>query len=273
MEGFGREIIFEDVYLDDYFNELQLNNQNAVEEITLDDLKKHSLQLRNENNQAIEKFSILSSLIFDASLNDEKETFHYTNGKWYKIANEYIEALNQDIARFKSDLNLPPFDKKTEPEYNRDVVKLDPKFLCLDQKLIRLSGETPIEACDFCCVENGQVNLYHIKRSTRSSRLSHLFNQGVVSLELLLKHREEFTNEFLRLIGQESSADSQEYKQMLQNRKLKVVYGIITSLKQSAKPNNLPLFSRISLRHTLETLERWNVDVCYGFIDDKSTGP
>ena len=43
--------------------------------------------------------------------------------------------------------------------------------------------ETTVEPQDILAEESGEVHLIHVKISTRSSSLSHLFNQGANSVE------------------------------------------------------------------------------------------
>ena len=60
------------------------------------------------------------------------------------------------------------------------------------------------------------------------------------------------------------------FKQAVNDGKFHVVFGIITHKEKAAKSENLPLFSRISLRRVMKDLQLMSVKACYGFINDAS---
>jgi uncharacterized protein (TIGR04141 family) len=83
----------------------------------------------------------------------------------------------------------------SECNYNAAIPALMNQFICLDQTDISPAGNTKIEPCDIYTVEedrsasNGHRGvLYYLKISTRSSHLSHLFNQGVNSANSKTRH-------------------------------------------------------------------------------------
>ena len=96
-------------------------------------------------------------------------------------------------------------------------------------------------------IENGGAVLIHIKISTRSSGLSHLFNQGINSIELL-RTSEEAKSKLKNMLPKENM------KNPIDQDKFKVVFGIITAKDKSKKSDNLPIFSRISLMRVIKQL-------------------
>ncbi len=263
--------IFEDVYLDDYFEEIENSGRLDLTTIDLKQLKNQRLELLDDNNVVDRHFSILKSLIYDTNLNGENETFHFSDGNWYRVSTDFVAKLNQDVERIGTQLKLPPYNHENENAFNEDVPNIDSKFTCFDQKLIRLIGETPFEMCDLFCLEKDQVNFYHVKRSTRSAGLSHLFNQGVNSIELMIRVDSCMADKIIPLIQSKTSDFTVEkVSSSLQNRQIKVVFAIV-SKRKDATPKNLPLFSRISLRRAIQILQLMNVDIELGFIEDKSS--
>jgi len=80
----------------------------------------------------------------------------------------------------------------SEENYNSKVAEGNDGLICLDKTDISPSGSTQIEPCDLARLEDDdaatsghRLTMFHIKISTRSSHLSHLFNQGVNSIELI----------------------------------------------------------------------------------------
>lgn len=262
--------ISDDVYLDDYFEEVENSRQLDLTTIDLKDLKNHRLELLDENDFVDSDFSIFKSLIYDTNLNSENETFHFSDGNWYKVSTDFVEKLNLDVERIGTKLSLPPYNHANENAFNKDVPNSDSNFACFDQNLIYLAGETPFEMCDLFCLEQDQVNFYHVKRSTRSAGLSHLFNQGINSIELMIRVENCISDEVVpRILSKTSDATARKALLCLQGRKIKVVFAII-SKNHDATPKNLPLFSRISLRRAIQYLHLLNVDVELGFIEDNS---
>ena len=270
--GFGhrKHHDFENVYLNDYFQELK-RCQVKVEEIELSDLKKHVLQLRDDNGSVVGKYSILKSLIFDTTLDQNSDSFHYADGNWYQVEQDFISNLNTEVDNYKVTLNLPPFKQATEYDYNQSVATAIPHFICLDRKLIQIRGESSFELCDLCSMQNDEVKFVHVKRSTRSAGLSHLFNQGVNSIQLTLHIGKPVLDQVRNLVStQLSDDDVNKILRAVKERSVKVIFGIVTSRNQSAISANLPLFSRVSLRQAMRTLDLLGIEARYGFINNDS---
>lgn len=82
-------------------------------------------------------------------------------------------------------LSLPAWEKGwREPEYLAYVSRVDPRFLLMDRILIEIpSSQGRFEPCDLLGPNN---ELVHVKRPNGSSSFGHLFNQVLVSTEILL---------------------------------------------------------------------------------------
>jgi len=272
--GFGNSSkkTYDSVYLQDYFDELEEKDPELVASLDLSDLKKHQLQRLDENGYIVNRHSILDSLIFDTTLAETNETFHYLEGEWFQVSSDYVSRLNNDLSQHLKVPQLPDYSNCSEPEYNKQVAKNDANFICLDSDLVKLPGESAFELCDLCRLDGQQVSMYHIKRSTRSSSLSHLFNQGVNSIEFLLKVQESVSDAMIEKIrSKRDNKTAEDYRFPLKERKVKVSFAIITK-RYSPGADALPLFSRVTLRRSLQTLNLWNIEANFGFIRDVSDG-
>lgn len=146
------------------------------------------------------------------------------------------------------------YDDETEAAYNKRVAESDPsEFALLDANNISLpDAASPIEPCD---LYRHEKELIHVKRYGGSSALSHLFNQGLVSGELLQREmlfRSKFNEKLpknLQIDGIEKIPDRKEYT---------VVYAIISEQEEGL---SVPFFSKISLKHAVSRLEAFGFDV------------
>ena len=107
------------------------------------------------------------------------------------------------------------------------------------------------------------LNFAHIKISTRSSMLSHLFNQGVNSVTLL-RLKEEARTKLKELLHYQN-----EYVTAIDRQDFFVVYGIITTKDATNKSRNLPLFSQISLLRIIRELNVMKIGCSICFIPDE----
>ena len=267
---------FEDVYIGHCYEHLEYK-EIALENTNIDLLKSSRLYLREGDDGAIQDYhSLYKCFVFDVKLNEQtSDTYHLCDGGWYKINNDFISEmdtyLNHD--KFIVDVSFPDFNHKdskgnySEGVYNKAVAAADTTLICLDTKDISPKGSSQIEPCDLYAVQNGRCKFFHIKRSTLSAHLSHLFNQGSNSARLLIsepKSREKFKS----LIGDQYSS---EYKDKIEKRETyDVIFVIITGKDSLKRSENLPLFSRISLRRNLKDLELLGVKAAYCFVKDAS---
>ena len=185
-------------------------------------------------------------------------------GEWYFIETRYIQKLSNFLDPYFVDYHdfLKVCDSKNEADYNISVTNANKNVSCLDKKNIAPEGQRQVEPCDLISVIDDKVNLIHVKISTRSASLSHLFNQGVNSVELL--RRESESKEKLKsLVNYDNTLCD-----LINNGTFSVTYGIITKKDKKNRSKNIPLFSRISLLRTLNALKTMNIPCSVYFIYD-----
>ncbi|MDU6606278.1 MAG: TIGR04141 family sporadically distributed protein [Streptococcus salivarius] len=250
--------------------------------ITLDDLKKLSMDLCNTEGLTTHSFSVYRCMIFDKTINngDQTNIYHMCDGDWYKVDADYLQELSDYINGKCIPSPLPDYDHDivsanqtrsySEAQYNSAIPVLLNEFICLDQTDISPDGYSQIEPCDLITYENNLCVFYHIKISSRSSQLSHLFNQGSNSIELLLSEP-QCSVKLLHLVNQKGSAPlTQSLQKGITQKAFKVIYGVITRKPQALASDNLPLFSKISLRRNFKFLELMRTDCKLTFINDVS---
>ena len=174
------------------------------------------------------------------------------NGRWFCIDRDFVNQINTEYSTMPvSDRTFLPhsIEHKTENDYTVAFVASDPDhLLCMDAKVIMYGGgQSKVELCDIRTTDNTYI---HIKPYSSSSTLSHLFNQAVVSAELVLgdpifigkaneKIRENTTNPDFLIDG---------------NGDRPTIILAIISKDNSERPQ-IPFFSKVALRYTRRRLE------------------
>ena len=155
-----------------------------LQTMTVDMLHSHHISVLDENSEIRTAYSLYKCLIWDCSIGNE--LYHFCDGLWYRIDKSFSERLITDLDSLFVLSDLPAHNGLDEGEYNENVPAIDGQYICLDRKFIVMAGQSPIEFCDLYRVTEGKSELTHVKIGVCSSVLSHLFNQGLVSANLLL---------------------------------------------------------------------------------------
>ncbi len=254
---------------------------DKLQSLTLVNFKKLSMDLCNNEGLTSHSYSIYRCMIFDKKLSKDNEDviYHLCDGDWYKVEANYLKELTSYINSKCINSSLPHYDHDnvekniraySEENYNEDVPKKLSNFICLDQTDISPEGHSQIEPCDLISYDENFCNFYHIKISSRSSQLSHLFNQGSNSIELLLLET-QCSDKLIKLINEKGAKPlTQKLEESIVSKKFKLIYGIITRKPQKYASDNLPLFSKVSLRRNFRELELMRTDCFLTFINDIS---
>ena len=267
--GAGHSLVYDDVYIGRYYDYLD-SHEIDMAAVGTEDLRRHTLVLTDEDGNGRDRYSIFKSLIFDMTLEGvEGETFHLCEGSWYRIDNSYIARLNAYIDPLCIDSDLPPFDHSSEGEYNASVAAGNSTVVCLDTRNIGPDGQSAVEPCDLLAIRDGVANFYHVKVSTLSAQLSHLFNQGVNAVELI-RLEPQAVDKLESLIREDLTiADPDAVVALVRDGKYRIIFGIVTRKDPVERSRNLPLFSRISLMRSMKALQLMGVPANVIFIADR----
>lgn len=189
-----------------------------------------------------------------AEVQTESKLYVISGGTWYEVEAAFSARIAHDVEIRLGDSSLLPaaMPNENEQTYN-DRTSSERNFHLLDRKtVVPPGGHTPIEFCDLMTRD---MRLIHVKRRSRSSTLSHLFAQGVVSAEtffrdpgyregLAMKLREEGMHDAAAIIptGRPIPSDWE------------VVFGVIGGESQDW-PRTLPFFSQLNFKINAERLE------------------
>lgn len=225
------------------------------QEPSLEFLRARYAMAVDEEDHPIEQWQVYRCIHCEVDKDDK--SYVLSAGHWFEVDRGFVDSVNayfQGIDRYPR--ALPLYHHKDEGAYNEDVVNQDNGRWCLmDRKNLRVGGV--YDKVEFCDIYGGK-ELLHIKHYGSSSVLGHLFNQGLVSGELLRSDAD-----YVRLANQELGAahqltfaegvprDVSEYA---------VVFGIIS---QSDKPDlHLPFFAKVVLKSVCSRLR----DLGYGSV-------
>jgi uncharacterized protein (TIGR04141 family) len=268
FSGAGAGLIYDDVYMGLYYEYLEQHGVD-LNAVGLEKLQNHDLLVTDEEGTPRDRHSIYRSLIFDTMLAEGVEAYHLCEGNWYKVEQEYVARLEAYLDPRCVDIALPPYEHESEGTYNKETAKNNPSFICLDEQNISPSGQSAVESCDLYSVADSTAFFHHVKVSTLSSKLSHLFNQGANAIELIRLESQALEN-LKSLIKEKAPAGKQdELLAPLDAANYGVVFAVVTHKDKSKKSKNLPLFSCISLMRNLKALQVMNVKGGYGFVEDR----
>ncbi|GHU00891.1 hypothetical protein FACS1894186_2520 [Alphaproteobacteria bacterium] len=172
----------------------KLHADIAISDIPLhrwssDNLHNITITAVDANGQQVRRWNAFTCLYAEIVLS----TTHYMlmNNEWYKIEDSYEKAVNtkySSIVKNKTlnSVKFPPYTRQFEAAYNDALHKAIPNSVLMDRKNIQHGGgHSKVELCDVFDTRNHR--LFCVKPNHGSSVLSHLFMQGLVSADLLVK--------------------------------------------------------------------------------------
>jgi len=227
--------------------------------ITIDLLEQHKLSAYGDDEDTpINSWAVYKCLVFEAR--HEGGRFVLTTGEWFEIDRDFATRVTRLLGRVpKAEVSLPAVHREadgkleSEPEYNRRVAREDHTMALLDAKTARCRGtSTGIEVCDLLSDDGDFIHVKH--RKGGSSSLSHLFAQGRMSGEALLRD-EEFRGDARRFLRQIRPAWERRIPvDKPDTRRYSIVFAILGG-DEEHPAQRLPFFSQLNLVRTYEALD------------------
>ncbi len=189
----------------------------------------------------------------------DSRRFFMFDGHWYEIGADYAQRVRAEIAPLFGhgpSLDLPTWNLQWEErDYNEHVSDVRAGYVCLDRKGISdpLGHRSTVEICDLLGPDD---ELIHVKRASGSSPLSHLFAQGLVSVQSLMFSpgaRQRFADSVTR-IGKGRRVD-------VAFTPKKVVFAILLKNGQGLTLDTLFPFSQVTLASTARILQSHQIEV------------
>lgn len=257
----GRQ--FDDIYIAPYFD--HLDRLPDASSISIDALRRgHKLVLCGTGPS--KKYPVYKCLVFDTALNGAP--YHLLDGQWYYVSKQYIADLTTDLDVFWKQSALPDYNHSSEGEFNEDAAKRLPHITCFDKTNVSPIKRHGIEPCDLLSIHGERLRFWHVKRSTLSFMLSHLFSQGANSVHIL-KREPEAVKAFRAHIRTRAPSEIRNaILDRLDGGLFEVRFVIVTHKEPTDRSANLPLFSKITLRRTIKDLAAYAVRTRFEFVRD-----
>jgi uncharacterized protein (TIGR04141 family) len=263
FKGFRSTNVHTDLEISAYVGDLKEKGLTAYTVEHLSAHKAHECDADGKDEGGIWK--IKECLVFETDLNGQK--YVLAGDRWYCID----VNLAKEVTDFFTTIPLHAMPAANaddnEETYNTRVASGGHNMLCLDRKTVKPTGANyPIEACDFLGKDGA---LIHVKDHTSSSRLSHLFNQGTVSAQVL-KSDGAFRDLLLAEIAkQEVALTLTGYQALIPDKakafdatKHKIVYAVLCSNNTA----RLPFFSLVTFRQAARELRNYDFPVAFAWI-------
>lgn len=222
----------------------------------IDQLKnKYITAIRADNDECYAKWSAYKCLYAELEYNGT--AYCLNKGHWFCIDKSFVETINSEYEQMPiSDMAFLPHqpEHKKESQYTQAFVQSDPQhLLCMDAKTISHGGgQSKVELCDILTDDQTYI---HIKPYSGSATLSHLFNQAVISADLVMSDRE-----FLAKANAKIREVSGNDKFLISSEQQPtVILAIISKYNKDRPP--IPFFSKIALRYAKRRLQAYGCNV------------
>lgn len=264
--GAGASTYHYETHLQLYYDYLTEHDQKLTD-LSIDTMKRHRIAIFGDDFVQRQSFTIYRALIFDTKLSEDNATYHLMDGNWFRFDDDYIARTTQFLEPFIEPADLPACEKHLEADYNEDAAKKVANAVCLDKGNISPGGQTQIEPCDVLFANDENAVFAHVKFSTASSQLSHLFNQGSNAMTLL-RSVDTVPTILDKLIAERSGNKDTKarLKTLINEGKVATQYVVVTHKNPEGGVANLPLFSRMSLARAVRTHRAMHVPVSLTFV-------
>jgi uncharacterized protein (TIGR04141 family) len=235
--------------------------------LNVDDLKRLRIrQVLSDQDGDFERWPLYDCIAFEVEGDDAQ--YVLSAGDWFRVEKNYAADIRQRAKKYAKGAYLPEAKgNEVEDDYNKRAAAEIGAAL-IDKKLAQPAGaKSGIEPCDLFTKDQEFV---HVKRKTRSSKLSHLFSQGFVSAEAFLrdeKFRADFRNAVKKAASKLATSITAERPE---TGKFAVVYAIITRKpKGGSIVEALPFFSQVNFVRAAEMLSNFGYRVVLTYIAEE----
>lgn len=260
-KGFRSKKEFDTLDIEDYISELK---KSSIDLSSIQSIKNHVVAEKKEDI-SVNKWSVYECFVYEVEHNTNK--YVLSDGQWYSIDSSLVSEVENYVSNIPVGIVLPDAKKTdNEQKYNANLKASHSKSLiCFDTKMIQLPGwGSSIEPCDFF---SKNLEFIHIKNDAASSKLSHLFNQGLASAEAYLREK-EFRKKFKNKARNMNSNISNllpDARPKPKRDEFTVVYAVMRKPYKDGS-YGLPFFSKVTLRNSAKRLEDLGYKVNFSWI-------
>lgn len=222
----------------------------TVEDVVLsvELLKMRHVYAVNADHLEVKHWTVYKCI--HCEIEHEGKTYLLSGGQWFEIKKDFVDAVNEFFDAIPVfGIPLPDYRHSREADYNAELCGDHQHYWTLmDLKQIKVGGV--YDKVEFCDAYGSGMEMLHVKHYGGSNLLGHLFNQGLVSGELLREHADYVKQVNKALPGGLGLDDSAVPRDVAGYT---IVFGIIS---QSDEPKlRIPFFARIALKNVCRRLE------------------
>ena len=221
--------------------------------LSVDMLRRNAVGVTYRGSDEVHQLWTVYDCIVAEIVEGDKR-FILSGGTWYQVEEEFARRIGQAAEQRARQPEFLPYalDDEFERDYNLRAAQQE-GVRHFDRLLARPAGaRSGIEFCDLLANGNQMV---HVKRRSRSSTLSHLFAQAVISAETFLRdqtYRTEICNKLREDNRHEDAAMIPAERP--QSADWEVVYAILGT-RDGDTATSLPFFSQLNFKLAAERLD------------------
>jgi len=217
--------------------------------LSVEFLKMRHVYAINADHYEVKHWTVYKCI--HCEVDHEGKTYLLSGGQWFEINKAFVDTVNEffgDMKMFEEPLPVYKHDK--EGLYNAELCGPHQKYWTLmDLVPIKVGGVH--DKVEFCDAYGSGMEMLHIKHYGGSNLLGHLFNQGLVSGELLRDHAPYVKLVNKHLPGSHKLADPADMPRAVGD--YKIVFGIISQSDEEGL--HIPFFARVALKNVCRRLE------------------
>ena len=224
-------------------------------------MEKKIYAYKSDTPQVVSSWPVIRCI--NAQISLDKNTFFLSSGSWFRVEQNYINKVNVAISKIAVEKYTPPkqiinksLKLEHEGEYNLRIgTSFASRYYLMDKNLVTIIGHSTVEVCDLLRRDGTMICVK--PWGGKSSSLSHLFQQAIVSMKLL-----SGSNQYAADVEAKIS-DIGFHKSWQKARdEPKVVLAILRGIPKES----LPFFAKVSLANCERTLREMRCRVSYVVI-------
>ena len=245
----------EDLSLDDFKSTI---SNAEIRKLDLDSLKKIKVYgISAKSGERMTPWSIYECIYSEIS--HKGRTNILINASWYNLDQPFVTEINNkfvSLVKESQQLGFDLFEHDDEDHYNQDMTKKDSSYWLMDKKYLYHGGTN--DKNEHCDIYSSKKYLIHVKIYRGSSCLSHLFNQALVSAELMIsdaKYVDKVNKHLPKTHSLPQKINAEEFH----------IYLMI--IKRHTKDFDLPFFSKVTLKNACKLLNQQRFKVHINHIN------
>lgn len=200
-----------------------------------------------------------------ATLRHGSNLYTISNGSWFRIEKSFAERIDSSIQAIPVErYKLPKQSRNNqlkleiEGEYNLRISRdFSSRYSLMDKNLVTIAGRSTIEVCDLLRRDG---SLICVKPwGGKSASLSHLFQQAIVSAQLLSE-----SADYRKKVRDKVQPDS--FKEVWDATSTRNHPKFVLAILRGINKEDLPFFAKVALVNCVRTLKQMRCDVTYSVI-------